>query len=66
MFFELVDTIATITGIKNEKAPKVLSDKEVCDRFAEAEFSINNETDPLKKRKMQVRLACGITDFSDL
>lgn len=42
------------------------SSKKFADRCAEAEIAIKNEKDPLKKRKMENRLAVGITDFSDL
>lgn len=42
------------------------SQKSKADRFAEAMLKIRNETDPLKREKMNARLAYGITDFSDL
>lgn len=36
------------------------------DRYAECRIMINNEKDPIKREKMNARLAVGITDFSDL
>lgn len=50
----------------NESEAMNKSLKTQMDNIAEAEFNIRNETDPLKRAKMESRLALGITDFSDL
>ena len=40
--------------------------KQQADAKAEAEIRCQNETDPLKKLKMQNRIQLGVYDFSDL
>lgn len=40
--------------------------KEKADNFAVAVYMMRNEPDPLKRLKMQMRLADGIYDFEDL
>ena len=40
--------------------------KNFADKYVEAEIAIANEKDPVKKRKMSMRLALNVTDFSDL
>lgn len=40
--------------------------KRFADKYAECRIMINNEQDPIKRAKMNARLAVGITDFSDL
>lgn len=45
---------------RNDKLKKYADQRVVC------ETMIKNEKDPLKKAKMNSRLALGITDFSDL
>lgn len=40
--------------------------KENADKEAIARIRLENETDPIKRKKMECRLSQGITDFSDL
>lgn len=42
------------------------SEKRRCDLKVEAKLKADKETDPVKKMKMQCRIANGIYDFSDL
>ena len=40
--------------------------KKIADRYTEAKNAISNEKDPVKREKMSMRFALGVTDFSDL
>lgn len=42
------------------------NNKKIADSKAMAEIQIENEKDPIRKRKMINRLSMGITDFSDI
>lgn len=42
------------------------SNKRHADKLVECQIRIENEKDPIKKRKMESRLNFGVTDFSDL
>lgn len=55
-----------LNKVTNEEDYRYEAKKNFADKYAEAKFMIANEKDPLKKEKMSVRLALGITDFSDL
>ena len=51
---------------ENDADKEERSKKEYADSYTEACYRIRNEKDPLKREKMENRLALGITDFSDL
>lgn len=50
----------------NETQIRKVQAKTFADRYAECSIMIDNEKDPIKRAKMNARLAVGITDFSDL
>lgn len=50
----------------NEKEYEYNAKKDYADRYAESLETMRNEKDPVKQQKMNMRLAMGITDFSDL
>lgn len=40
--------------------------KTFADKLAECKIMVENEKDPIKKAKMELRLSLGILDFSDI
>lgn len=63
----------TTTKFNTEKSKKKISGnlnyerrKSFADKYSEARYQIEKESDPLKREKMTSRLALGVTDFSDL
>ena len=55
-----------LNKITNEADYEYQCKKNFADRYAEAKVAIDNEKDPVKRDKMSIRLALGVTDFSDL
>ena len=56
----------TTVKSQNEAAMLTENSKLFADKFAESLNRMRNETDPIKQSKMNMRLALGVTDFSDL
>lgn len=50
----------------NQSENDINSIKAFSDNYAICRDKINKEKNPLKKQKMETRLALGIVDFSDL
>lgn len=71
---DFMDYAAKKEGKERPKIQQAYSEQEFqtqllknhADDYVEAELQIEQETDPIRKRKMQKRLAFGVTDFSDI
>lgn len=59
-------TTRKVQRAKNETQIYREQSKRFADKYAECAIMIDNEQDPIKKAKMNARLAVGNTDFSDL
>lgn len=66
--FEMVDTSNLYKNRRGMNQSQVIetSSTSFADKYAECQFMIDNEKDPIRKQKMINRLAFGNTNFDDL